>query len=395
MIKRIINKARNIRDYLVLPSAAKNEHHRDRNYDFSQDPGIERCVAESIAWLCRAQENSATKDGGVARGYSLISGWGASYPETTGYIVPTIIDYAEQHQDAELMQRAKNMLDWLVSIQFPEGGFQGGLIDSKPAVPVTFNTGQILLGLSSGADKFGEPYMDAMHKAAQWLVNSQDTDGCWRKHPTPFCKPGEKAYETHVAWGLFEAARVSGEKKYADAALKNVHWALTKQHKNGWFGDCCMTNPSAPVTHTLAYALRGVLEAYQYTKDITLLESAKLTGEGMLSAITSTGFLPGRLDSGWKGTVSSACLTGTVQVAHCWLLLYQETKDTRFRDSAYAANRYVRSTVRLDSNPETRGAVKGSFPISGDYLTYEYPNWAAKFFIDSNILEQKVRTTEL
>jgi rhamnogalacturonyl hydrolase YesR len=395
IISRIINKSKNVRVYLALPSAAKNERHRDRTCGLGQDPGIERTVDESIAWLCRAQDYSATKDGGVARHYSLMSGWGPSYPETTGYIIPTMIDFAEQHQDATLMQRAKKMLDWLVRIQLPDGGFQGGLIDIKPVVPVTFNTGQILLGLSSGAAKFGGPYLDAMRKAAEWLVNSQDTDGCWRKHPTPFADPGEKAYDTHVAWALFEAARVCPEKKYADAAIKNVYWALTKQHKNGWFSDCCLSDPSQPLTHTLGYVLRGLLEAYRYTNDKTLLKSAKLTGEGLLSAIKSTGFLPGRLDSGWKGTVSYACLTGSVQVAYCWLLLYQETKDTRFRDSAFAANQYVRRTVRLDSNSETRGAIKGSFPISGDYGKYKYLNWAAKFFIDANLLEQKVRISEL
>ncbi len=394
IISKILNKVRNARDYLDLPSAAKYEHLHDRVYGLGKDPGIECSVAESIAWLCRAQDCSATRDYGVARHYSKISGWGASYPETTGYIVPTIIDFAEQQQDASLMQSAKKMLDWLVRIQLPEGGFQGGLINSKPVVPVTFNTGQILLGLSCGAAKFGEPYLEAMHKAAKWLINSQDTDGCWRKHPTPFAESGEKAYETHVAWGLFEAARVSHEKKYADAAMKNVRWALTKQHKNGWFSDCCLTDPSQPLTHTLGYVLRGLLEAYLYTKDITLLKSAKLTGEGLLNAIKPTGFLPGRLNSDWKGTVSYACLTGSVQIAYCWLILYQETKNTHFRDSAFAANQYVRRTVRLDSNSETRGAIKGSFPISGDYGKYQYLNWAAKFFIDANLLEQKVRRSE-
>jgi hypothetical protein len=396
IIKRIINKAKYGRGYqLVLPSAAKNERHRDRTYGLGQDQGIELTVAESIAWLCRAQDYSATKDGGVANHYRLISGWGASYPETTGYIVPTIIDFAEQHQDPTLMERAKKMLDWLVRIQLPEGGFQAGSIDSKPVVPVTFNTGQILLGLSSGAAKFGGPYFDAMRKAAGWLVNSQDTDGCWRKHPTPLAVPGEKTYETHVAWGLFEAARVGLEKKFADAAIKNIHWALTRQHKNGWFDNCCLTDPSQPLTHTVGYALTGVLEAYRYTKDTTFLKSARLTAEGVLSAIEPTGFLPGRLNNSWKGTVSYACLTGSAQIAYCWLILYQETKDTRFRDAAFAANRYVRRTVRLDGNPETRGAIKGSFPISGDYGKYEYLNWAAKFFIDANLLEQEVRRSEL
>jgi hypothetical protein len=395
VVNSIIDKAKDVKEYLTLPSAAKDERRRDRSHGLGRDAGIERTVAESISWLCRAQDYSATKDGGVARHYSLINGWGPSYPETTGYIVPTIIEFAEQHQDATLMQRAKKMLDWLVRIQFPEGGFQGGTIDSKPLVPVTFNTGQILIGLSRGAAKFGGPYLIAMRKAAEWLVDSQDADGCWRKHPTPFAEPGEKAYETHVAWGLFEAARAGLEKRYADAAIKNVHWALTKQHENGWFGDCCLTDPTQPLTHTLGYVLRGVLEAYRYTRDATFLESATLTGRGLLGAMQPTGFLPGRLDNNWNGTVSYTCLTGSVQIAHCWLLLYQETEDTSFRDAAFRANQYVRRTVVVDGNSETRGGVKGSFPISGQYGKYQYLNWASKFFIDANLLEQKIRRSEL
>ena len=91
------------------------------------------------------------------------------------------------------------MLDWFTLIQFPEGGFQGGLVTHEPRIPVTFNTGQILLGLASGAVWFGEEkYLDAMHRAARWLAATQDADGCWRKFPTPFAAPGEKTYETHV-----------------------------------------------------------------------------------------------------------------------------------------------------------------------------------------------------
>ncbi len=44
----------------------------------------------------------------------------------------------------------------------------------------------------------------------------------------------------------------------------------------------------------------------------------------------------------------------------------------------------------MDGPKETRGGVKGSFPVDGDYGTFEYLNWAAKFFIDSNELERAV-----
>src|SRR5205807_2230505 len=158
-----------------------------------------------------AQDNSRTRDGGVARDYSLLGGWNSSYPETTGYLVPTLLAYARFKggpQADEARGRARRMLDWLVSIQFPEGGFQGGLVDETPRVPVTFNTGQILLGLAAGVEEFGDAYRGPMCRAADWLADTLDPDGCWRKHPTPFAQPGEKAYETHVAWGLLEAARL-------------------------------------------------------------------------------------------------------------------------------------------------------------------------------------------
>jgi uncharacterized protein YyaL (SSP411 family) len=284
------------------------------------------------------------------------------------------------------------MLDWLVSIQLPSGGFQGGSIGKLSPGPVTFNTGQILIGLAAGAERFGEPYRAAMRKAADWLVETQDADGCWRKFATPLAAPGEKSYETHVAWGLLEAARVDNSKRYADAALANVRWALTQQKDNGWFDNCCLwDDPTQPLTHTLGYALRGVVEAYRFSQDESFLRAACKTADGLILAMSVDGFLPGRLQSTWIGTVAWSCLTGSAQIATCWLLLYQATLDPRYRDAAFAVNRYVRRTIKTDGQPETRGAVKGSFPISGEYGRYQYLNWACKFFADANMLEKEIR----
>jgi hypothetical protein len=181
------------------------------------DPGPERVIEAGIIWLYRAQDCSASRDGGVARHYSLVSGWASSYPETTGYIVPTLIAYATLERNAEARRRARTMLDWLVSIQLPSGGYQGGCVDTDDRSPVTFNTGQILIGLAAGVEEFGD-YREPMQRAADWLLETQDRDGCWRRHPTPFAKPGGKAYETHVSWGLFEAERIAPQRGYADAA---------------------------------------------------------------------------------------------------------------------------------------------------------------------------------
>jgi hypothetical protein len=389
---RILQSIRAVRDYLQLPSRAKAVCREDRRGLPNIDIDIETAIHGGMAWLGRAQDKSVSQDGGVARHFSLISGWGTSYPETTGYIVPTMLNYARVYNDEDARRRAKRMLDWFVAIQFPEGGFQGGMVDSQPKVPVTFNTGQILLGLASGVREFGDTYRGAMSQAADWLVETQDLDGCWRKHPTPFAKPGEKTYETHVAWGLFEAARVEDNKTYADAALANVRWALRSQQENGWFDKCCLEDPSCPLTHTLGYVLRGIIEAYRFTEVPDLLKASMKTADGLLAAIRMRdGFLPGRLYSNWKGAVPWVCLTGNAQIAICWFMLYQYTGKTEYRDAAFAANQYVRRTVKTDGPAEICGAIKGSFPVYGNYGTYQYLNWACKFFIDSHMLEQTVK----
>lgn len=396
MINRIARRLIRKLNPPPLPPAASAELRRDRLGLPTRDPGIEPVLEEAVAWIGRAQDYSRTKDGGVARHYSLIDGWGSSYPETTGYIVPTLLDVARLSGGTvadEARERARRMLDWLVSIQLPEGGFQGGMVDQEPVVPVTFNTGQILLGLAAGATEFGSDYRDPMSRAAIWLATTQDPDGCWRRHPTPFAAPGEKAYETHVAWGLLEAYRVEPDNRYLEAALANIRWALGWQHKNGWFARCCLEDPTAPLTHTIGYVLRGVLEGYRSTRDPALLAAAQRTADGVLSALRPDGFLPGRLDCRWKGKVRWSCLTGTAQIAHCLLILHRETGESRYRTAALAGNSYVRRSVNLSGPPEVRGGVKGSFPVDGTYGQYQYLNWACKFFIDSNLLERDLVPT--
>jgi len=371
-----------------LSPAAVGELSRDRQGLGLCDPGPQAVVSACTAWLCAAQDNSASADGGVARDFSLVKGWATSYPETTGYIIPTLIDLAQRTGQADLHARAKRMLDWCVTIQFPEGGFQGGTIGATPKVPVTFNTGQILMGLAAGTKAYNdERYRRALHSAASWLRDTQDPDGCWRKHSTPFAAPGEKAYETHVAWGLFEADRVAPGQGYGDAGLRQVDWALTKQQANGWFASNCLTDPLHPLTHTIGYVVRGVIEGHLLSGRADLLAAAVRSGDSLAGAIGADGYLAGRLDANFKPAVDYVCLTGSAQIAHCLLLLYRLTGQQRYLDAGKRSLAYVRRTVKLTGPVETLGGVKGSFPVDGDYGKWEYLNWASKFCIDANLLE--------
>lgn len=381
---------RTLIDFAKLPAIAKIEVLKDLRGLPSDDPGPSKSIDEAIQWIGRAQDHSITKDGGVARHYNYISGWGPSYPEITGCIIPTVVKYAKQRNDEMIVNRAEMMLKWLVSIQLPGGGFQAGTIKAKPIVPSTFNTGQILIGLAEGVRTFGNRYKKTMRMAANWLIKAQDIDGCWRKFPSPFANSVEQCFDSIVAWGLFEAAEVDNNEEYFRSGMKNINWIMEHQKDNGWISHCCLSNPSRPLTHTLGYAFRGLLEAYIRSKDDRILKACLNLADGLLEPLRNDGFLPGRLSSEWEGEVNWVCLTGSMQIAECWFSMYKLTGKKKYLEAALSTNKFVRKTQYITGPLEIRGAIKGSFPTWGDYGRFEFLNWAAKYSIDSNTKEIEI-----
>src|SRR5216684_6453480 len=77
-----------------------------------------------VGWILDAQR----PDGGVAAYYSLLTGYSESYPEVTGYIIPTLYDFARAANDPSgAVSAAERATRWLVSVQLPTGAFPGGL----------------------------------------------------------------------------------------------------------------------------------------------------------------------------------------------------------------------------------------------------------------------------
>ena len=115
----VIQKYRTFQVRRNLPERARKAERQDFVGVPAFDPGPEVAILASLSWIGRAQDCSVTADGGVSRHFSLVNGWGPSYPETTGYIVPTMLAEAKIQDDAALRRRAESMLDWLVAIQLP------------------------------------------------------------------------------------------------------------------------------------------------------------------------------------------------------------------------------------------------------------------------------------
>ncbi len=337
-------------------------------------------------WLKYAQD--VNQDGGVSAGYSFRHGWLTSYPETTGYIIATFLDYYHFTNDGEYLNRVARMADWLVSIQLQDGTFQGGLI-SEPPKPIVFNTGQVTQGLTRiYIETQQKRYLEAAISAGKWLVEVQDKDGAWRRFTYNSIA---HVYHTRVAWSLIELNEITSG-PYLESAMRNINWALSNQLPNGWFKNDAFDSNSNPPLHAIAYAIEGLLECAALMQNKEWLEAAVKPSEVLLRKFEIKGTLSGVYNDKWKAMARYRCLTGEAQMSVCWLRLFQLTGDGRYLNAALKMNDNLKKLQDVSStNKGINGGVKGSHPIWESYHPFMYPNWAAKFFADALMLQEKLK----
>jgi hypothetical protein len=339
-------------------------------------------------WLVRAQD--AGPDRGVAYGAVLGGEFQPSYPETTGYIIPTFLSLARHYGSDIYRARAIEMGDWEIAVQLPSGAVMGGKINTNPT-PALFNTGQVLLGWSALYRETGEKrFLDAARRASAWMIDMQDPDGNWIRGNSTFSNSRATLYNVKAAWGLCEAGKAGVGQEAVDAAVRNAEYCLTKQASNGWFADCCLEDPGKPLLHTIAYTMQGLVGIGLLVERPDFLKAAETTARSLIALMDGEGFIPGRIDAAFRGRSTWSCLTGTAQTAIVWSQLLELTGDEAFRASRQTATRYLMRRHDLTiAEPAIRGGVFGSWPVWGDYGRLTVLNWATKFFVDALLLEMR------
>jgi len=340
----------------------------------------------AINWLATAQD--ITPDGGVSLRYSLLFGWAPSYPETTGYIIPTIANFYRRTQSNDHKVRALKMADWELSIQNEDGSFMGGPL-TKQADKLVFDTGQVIFGLTTAHQLSRDgKYLQAAVRAANWLVRVQDDAGTW----TRYTHHGiTHTYHARVAWALAELSTLASNAAYETSARKNIEWVLTQQQPNLWFNNAAFTNAghSNPSTHTLGYTIRGILETGCCLKEQKYIDAAIKTSDLLLQIMRPDGSFSATYGPNWDPQSKFTCLTGNAQIAIVFLRLFGITHDTKYLRAGQRINRYLsRKQVLYVQDPRANGALAGSYPIWGHYQRFAFPNWAIKFFADALMLEE-------
>jgi uncharacterized protein YyaL (SSP411 family) len=379
--------------YFVKRFGFGNEQFRLMSHYFSRklfpEQENEKHLEAAIKWLAYAQDVS--KDSGIPNVFSFRDGWGVSYPETSGYIIATFLAYADYSGDKSYIERAKEIGNWEIDIQAPNGGVFSSTTLKQTRV---FNTGQVMLGWCNLFDLTKDKkYLNAARRSGNYLLTEQERNGSWVRDT--YC--GARTYDARVDWALLWLYQLTGESKYRDSAIKNLGWILAQQTESGWFKECGFAD-DLPIMHVIVYTLRGLLECELFdepkVKELKIMPRVIKAADALCNALTKQsvegiiGMVPSAFDEDWNGVTSESNLTGNAQLA-CFLYRLSHLSDNDLY--RLTADKVLSSTKRTQltdtSMTEIRGAIAGTYPIYKGYVANGFPNWATKFYADALLMK--------
>ncbi len=342
--------------------------------DASDAGGMERCVRRGADWLLRAQAMAPDGDG-YSRRYSLVTGWDRCYIETTGYIIPTLLNVSQALGEPKYRESAFRAAEWLLKVQTAEGAFT----DIDNYRPQVFDTGQVLLGLNRMFRETGdERYLVSARRASRWLVDNQEPDGSWVRfayHGRPH------SYYSRVAAALIESGQLSGIEEYVFSGTKNLEWVAAQRQSNGYFRYSEFNAGEDAFLHTIAYILEGFSMAFQSTGEKRWADILVDGAEVLAGLSNQDGLLHSQYDAEWGTRGMEYCTTGLAQYAGICFDVADISRENAFRDRGV---RVVRRLIRWQQRggPDIDGAIQSSVPLWGHYGGMDFYNWNVKFLIE-------------
>ena len=307
-----------------------------------------------------------------------LKAWSKPYPETTGYLIPTLIQL-EKQLGVNTNKYVESCMHWLAKeVQHADGAFPSLYADNTR--PSLFNSAQIALGFHAYAEK-SDQYKAEELKLTEWLAEHIRKGGKGIHYKGDFVP----TYYSRVVWpGLLLGLKhdhevlMEGCKKLLRTLLQRIDKTYFLL-KAGFQGDIAYT-------HTVAYTVRGLMESALLLVDSSLLDLCKQQIDTQIQVMQSNNLnLAGRYGPGWKGDYSFRCLTGEWQ----WIIIFLKAVNL-FNDKSYLnLSRQLIEKMPWSGFFYPEGAVPGSWPPWGSYMRMKAPNWAAKFALDALLLYKK------
>lgn len=271
-----------------------------------------------------------------------------SYPEVTGYYIPTLIKWG--YKDLAI-QYAK----YLVSIQKEDGSWY----DTENAAPYVFDSAQILKGLLAVRDLY--PAVDAsIQKGCEWIISNVQESGRLTTPDTSCWGEGRACSELihlYCLSPLIEAGKRYQKDSYIEIAQKVLAYYKTNHYEK-------IMNFTF-LSHFYAYVMEALLD----------LGEDAMVREAMAKVAClqeENGMVPAYCDVHW------VCSTGLFQFALVWFRLGGEWREAGEKAFEYACKL---------QNPS--GGWYGSYPTdqslteNNDYFPNSEISWAVKYYLDA------------
>ena len=270
-----------------------------------------------------------------------------SYPEVTGYYIPTLLRWG--YRDL-----AVQYANWLISIQQPNGSWY----DAHGQAPYIFDSAQILKGLIAIRGIAPEAD-DAIVRGCDWVLSCMDGNGrlitpdkdAWGNDKS-FC---DEIIHIYCLSPIIEAGRIFNRPEYTEKA--NQIW---KYYKNEYHDKIMHFSL---LSHFYAYLMEALL-------DLGEVEMARTAMGKMINYQKDNGEIPALNHVDW------VCSTGLFQLALVWY---------RLGDIEHG-NRSFEYACKLQN--ESGGWYGSYLSVSNPKEeNYYFPNgeisWACKYFLDA------------
>ncbi len=347
-------------------------------------------ISPTLLWLKQSFEVCNLQ--GSAAYYSRLRhplrGWSAAYPETTGYIIETLLEYHKLTGETWMLDYALQSADWIVSLQKENGALPGGV--GENGAPSVFNTGMMLFGLSAAAkistNTQQQLYLACAEKAVNWLLSILEKDGSWKQGA--YNEGFTPSYYTRVIWAVLE---INKHLQRADIeqdmcrALQFYKNKITLQHN---VQDWAFAKNEPAFTHTIAYTMRGFLESGALLNDAESIKIAQNIAFQLIKAFDKNKKLAGTYDENWNGDYRFVCITGNAQLSINLHRLSQITDNQVFKTYASLFFDSIKDAPCKIPIKGYHGGIAGSQPYWGKYQPMQMLNWAAKFWLDAALLEK-------
>ncbi len=337
---------------------------------------IKHSAQSAFNWIRYSIDRN--KGNGSSAYFHVLKSWGPAYPETSGYIIPTLLKYSSTFEDSYAYVLAEKLVHWLLSMQLKNGSIPGST-ESKDQAFV-FDNSQIILGLCSFYDKHPDKIdPDKIKSICSWLVNQIDYSGMFYKNT--YVRDYSPTYLLRSVWALAFANEILSLDidQYIEQSLEFYLSRLTKE--NSFLKMAIRPEDKYALTHNIAYTLRSLYELSLILKRADLLDLCRSSCNVLKEDFVKNSRLAGSYNENWDGDSSFVCNTGNAQLS----ILF---KKLSANDDGYSevSSKLLSGLMRHQHSigPKSiKGSIFSSQPIWGKYQRFKVTNWTMKFYLDA------------